>query len=257
MKKHWISSLAIALSVAALPIQADAARSDNLKTLFQEFFSDMILDSFTGQVVDALNLEIDPDTLRDRFREQMNEEPLFTQLAEPYVLFSDEEIAGLAALFTSPLYKKFSTEGTTVIVANFETIQTALSDLAMAGGTPTPKIATQPAPSGVIEVTSENFAAVVEQSDKPLIIDVYAPWCGPCKKLSPILEKASERYPGIRFVKVNCDTEQEVAGHYKVRSLPTLLFVLPGESDPSMKSVGLLTEQALEAKIAEFQKLFY
>ncbi len=257
MKNRWFSSLAVALSLASLPLQAnELLRKDNLKTLLQEVFSDNLLQALAQQAIDTLERTIAPDLLVAKFLEEMPNEPVWGQLAKPYDLFSDDEIADLAAMFTSPLYKKFTTEGTSSMMENYQTIQTVFSNLAQTAEEAAPVLKKEEASSSIIEVTKDNFASVVENSSMPIIIDVYATWCPPCKKLSPILEKAAESNPSIRFVKINVDDEQELAIRYHVRSLPTLLFLLPGKSEPSMNSVGLLSERALDEKIAEFKKLF-
>lgn len=84
--------------------------------------------------------------------------------------------------------------------------------------------------------------------DKPALIDFYAPWCGPCRTLSPILEELAAEY-GDRIVvyKVNTDNEPEVAAVFGVQSLPTLLFI-PTEGQPQM-SVGLLPKEELKKMI--------
>ena len=72
--------------------------------------------------------------------------------------------------------------------------------------------------------------------DKPALIDFYAPWCGPCKSLSPILDELAKEYAGkLDIYKVNADSEQELASFFRIRSVPTLLFV-PMKGEPHMVS---------------------
>ena len=74
----------------------------------------------------------------------------------------------------------------------------------------------------VIELTKENFEQVVTSSPT-VIVDYWAPWCGPCRGFAPVFEKVSEQHPDVVFAKVNTDEEQEIAAHFQIRSIPTLM----------------------------------
>ena len=74
----------------------------------------------------------------------------------------------------------------------------------------------------VVELTKENFEQVVT-SNATVIVDYWAPWCGPCRGFAPVFEKVSEAHPDVVFAKVNTDEEQEIAGHFQIRSIPTLM----------------------------------
>ena len=73
-----------------------------------------------------------------------------------------------------------------------------------------------------IELTKENFDQTIN-GDKTVIIDFWAPWCGPCRGFAPVFEKVSEMHPDVVFAKVNTDDEQEIAAHFQIRSIPTLM----------------------------------
>ena len=77
----------------------------------------------------------------------------------------------------------------------------------------------------VINVTNDNFENEVLKSDKKVLIDFWASWCGPCKMLAPIIDQIAEENPEIKVCKVNVDEEQELAMEFKVMSIPSL-FVL-------------------------------
>ena len=74
-----------------------------------------------------------------------------------------------------------------------------------------------------VEITKENFEEVIIGNDM-VIVDFWAPWCGPCKSFAPTYEQISEKYPEIVFAKVNTEVEQELAGYFQIRSIPTLMM---------------------------------
>ena len=74
----------------------------------------------------------------------------------------------------------------------------------------------------VIELTSDNFDQVVTGNDM-VIIDFWAPWCGPCRSFAPVFEAASAKHPDVVFAKVNSDEQQELSGQFGIRSIPTLM----------------------------------
>ena len=74
-----------------------------------------------------------------------------------------------------------------------------------------------------IDVTAETFNEVVSTNDF-VILDFWAPWCGPCKGFAPVYEELSEKYPDIVFAKINTEEEQQLAGEFQIRSIPTLMI---------------------------------
>lgn len=74
----------------------------------------------------------------------------------------------------------------------------------------------------IVELTKENFEQVIT-SNATVIVDYWAPWCGPCRGFAPVFEKVSESHPDVVFAKVNTDEEQEIAAHFQIRSIPTLM----------------------------------
>lgn len=74
----------------------------------------------------------------------------------------------------------------------------------------------------VVELTKENFEQVVT-GNSTVVVDYWAPWCGPCRGFAPVFEKVAEAHPDVVFAKVNTDEEQEIAAHFQIRSIPTLM----------------------------------
>ena len=74
----------------------------------------------------------------------------------------------------------------------------------------------------VVELTKENFEQVVT-GNPMVIVDYWAPWCGPCRGFAPVFEKVAEANPDVVFAKVNTDDQQEIAAHFQIRSIPTLM----------------------------------
>ena len=81
----------------------------------------------------------------------------------------------------------------------------------------------------VLKITAQNFEQEVLQSDKPVLVDFYADWCGPCKMMAPVIEEIAEEADDIKVGKLNIDNEMEIAQKYGVMSIPTLIVFKNGE----------------------------
>lgn len=99
-----------------------------------------------------------------------------------------------------------------------------------------------------IIVTSQNFEVEVKSSSLPVIVDVFAPWCGPCRQVAPIFDELSKELSHkYKFVKLNIDEERDIAIQYNISSIPTFLFIKNGKIIG--KETGYLSKETLKKKI--------
>jgi thioredoxin 1 len=97
------------------------------------------------------------------------------------------------------------------------------------------------------EVTDANFQAEVIESEKPVLVDFWAPWCGPCRVVAPVLEEIATERPDLRIVKLNVDENQQTAASFGVLSIPTLILFKNGQAAKTV--VGAYPKKKLEAEL--------
>jgi len=104
----------------------------------------------------------------------------------------------------------------------------------------------------VVELTKENFEQVVT-SNPTVVVDYWAPWCGPCRGFAPVFERVAEANPDVVFAKVNTDDEQEIAQHFQIRSIPTLMVFR--EQIIVFSQPGALPQNALDQIVGKAKTL--
>jgi thioredoxin 1 len=97
------------------------------------------------------------------------------------------------------------------------------------------------------EVTDTNFQAEVIESEGPVLVDFWAPWCGPCRMVAPVLEEIASERPDLRIVKLNIDENQQTAAKFQVLSIPTMIVFKGGE--PVKTVVGAYPKKKLEQEL--------
>ena len=103
--------------------------------------------------------------------------------------------------------------------------------------------------SEIINLNKDSFNQVVSANQKTTLIDFWAPWCGPCKAIAPILDElATELGDSVKICKVNVDNNSEIAGKYEIRAIPTILVFKDGQVAENI--VGLVSKDDLKAKLA-------
>ena len=102
--------------------------------------------------------------------------------------------------------------------------------------------------NGVLEVSNDNFESEVVNSEKPVLVDFWAEWCGPCKQIAPVVEEiAGEHSDKLKVCKMDVDANRETAVQFGIRSIPTLLIFKNGA--PVDQIVGAVAQNVIESKV--------
>jgi thioredoxin 1 len=105
--------------------------------------------------------------------------------------------------------------------------------------------------SAIASITQETFQTEVLQSDMPVLVDFWAPWCGPCRMVARVVDEVAQQYDGqLKVVKVNTDEQPSIASHYGIRSIPTLMVFVNGEKMEQI--VGAVSQTTLANAVEPF-----
>ena len=108
--------------------------------------------------------------------------------------------------------------------------------------------------SKVVEVTDQNFEEEVLKSDMPTEVDFWAPWCGPCVRVSPIYDKLSDEYENFKFCKINVDENPQLAMRYQIMSIPMQMYFADGEKVDEI--LGAVPEQRIRTMVEDILTRF-
>lgn len=104
--------------------------------------------------------------------------------------------------------------------------------------------------SALPDVTQTNFESEVLKSSDPVLVDFWAPWCGPCRMLSPVVEKVAQKFAGkAKFVKMNTDENPSLAGHYGISGIPCLILFKGGQAVDRI--VGYVPENTIATMVSK------
>ncbi len=232
------------------------SRNEDLKVIVEKSFFDPqcepVLNMLAMEAIAESNKKIDSEQLVQLLRKSFSDEKSLAKFFEPYkAVFSDEEVRELRKIHENPVWQKYSREGMPIIQAHLQTIRATFKELAASFVEEVKEVIPS---QEMFQVTQDNFNEIAE-STKPVILDISASWCNPCKMMEPILQELNEKYKDtIQFAKMDFDSQAELAKKYDVTSLPTIVFIKPGQQAPVIKNVGFLPKKEFEAKIAEFLK---
>lgn len=226
-------------------------KDEDVKVILEKTFLTKATEPLLHMMADATcqenDNEIAANDLIQEFKDNFRNEEVLAGFAKPYEIFSDEELHELRKIYENPVFEKFVVSNEEILTPNVENLRTQMSLLAKNILAKKQVLAYSP----VVEISGSNFDDIFA-SNKPVIIDINAKWCSPCRKFGPIFEEVSQQYDNVTFAKMDYDSNSELAMSLGVQGLPTVAFFKPGQKTPAMVLTGFHEKENFKAQIDAF-----
>ncbi len=208
-----------------------------------------MVQSFGMQALETSDKTMDVDEFINRLGDAFESQEFLSKFYSYFESFlSTEEIHHLRSILEEEVYGKYQGNLMGVFQIFFGEVNTLAVDILEKHGKV--KAAESEESKGqVIEVTQDTFTQEVEQATVPVVIDVYANWCGPCRAMKPIFVELSEENSSVKFVKINADNAKELISQLKVTGLPTFIFFKDGKEVG--RHVGSIQKDDLQKEITK------
>lgn len=230
--------------------EADVKKNNILELIRLTTVQSELLDFMVPNLVDHSITSLGKDAKREEIIPILKKRIASDTFLEPFIAsydehFSSDEIKNLVDFFNSKVSKKFNSIGPKICAPIIASFSQAAVDILTAFPDSAEK---STAESNIINITKGNYQKEIVESEKPLILDAYSIYCGPCKTVEPIFNDLSQMFKGkIRFAKLNVDEELDISKELEVNAMPTFLFIKDGKI--ADRHIGIINKNDLEKKI--------
>lgn len=266
--------MGVSVQATAAEKKGSAEREEDLKVIIEQTFLnedrfDKVASMSAAQAIAKSERDLPIDLVVNRLRESIQSEESLKELMDPYSGFSDKEIHQLREIFENKAFLKYMDQSFPIIKSNMQVMDRLLNTIIHEDLKISETSAVESSESSdeenvedsreisesddseILEITEDNFHTEVEESTKPVIIDVYAHWCRPCRDFASTFEAMHKKYhKKCRFAKVNSEEESLLVHFLKVSAYPTIVFIHKGKV--ISREVGNMPKEAFEEKIKDF-----
>ncbi|MDP1834422.1 MAG: thioredoxin domain-containing protein [Chlamydiales bacterium] len=257
MKKAVVLSLILGTSLLlypALKIHGDSKPyHDDLRVILKQSYLhpnvEPLLNMWALEAISKSEKTASSEEVVSDLRAAFDDEETLEMFYPSYATFTNEELHQIREIVEMPIWQKYGSDAGSIFMSNMATIQEIIAGIVEKRAVPKIEGAKV---SQVVEINAGNYSDEIEKSTLPVVLDVHAKWCQPCKLMGPVLDGLCCVYQGkVKFAKLDFDAHPELAKKYAVTSLPTLLFIRPNH-DVAGKTVGFVPQKTVQEKISEF-----